>query len=258
MLIKKRIFVLYKLSITNFKKLVHRLNKQTLIGSDAPFRVLFYKIMSKKMTTGELAVKRPIDYKKLMTEASVTQMKYLQHNESVKKLLGQVDAMITEMDKMITHDILRHKLKSSAKNFIRELESWNSANYHDAIKTNTIEQTNEYINEHEEIQSLIQDVHTDYRPHLIEVLKTFIENGYNTEETNKRVAKEQFTLLKEFFAPDIVKKQLKRIDENIFEYTVIHVSEVITREQVLNLPKVDPLTIDFLDKMFRYCRLQWK
>lgn len=213
---------------------------------------------NQKLTTNELATKRPAEYQKLMQGAKNKQLEYLQHNESVKKLLGQIDTMIVEMDNMMTHDIFRHKLKSAAKNFVRELESWNSANYHDAVKTSTMEQTNEYINEYEQIQDIFQSIHTDYRPHLIDVLNKFIESGYDTEKVNKRVAKEQFTLLKEFFAPDIVKKQLKRIDENIFDYTVMHVSEIITREQVLNLKKVDPLTVEFLEKLFNYCRLSWK
>lgn len=210
-----------------------------------------------KLTTNELAVQRPQEYKEVMNKAKLKQLEYLQHNESVKKLLGQIDTMLVEMDKMMTHDIFRHKLKASAKNFVRELESWNSANYHDAVRTSTIEATNEYINEHEQITEIFQSIHTDYRPHLIDVLNKFIECGYDTETVNKRVSKEQFSLLKDFFAPDLVKKQLKRIDPNIFEYNVMHVNEVLTREKVMSLPKIDKLTIEFLEKLFNYCRLKW-
>ena len=149
-----------------------------------------------KLTTNELAVKRPQEYKEVMNKAKLKQLEYLQHNESVKKLLGQIDSMLLEMDNMMTHDIFRHKLKASAKNFVRELEAWNSANFHDAVKSNTIESTNEYINEHEQIQEIFQSIHTDYRPHLINLLNKFVESGYDTEAVSKRVAKEQFTLLK--------------------------------------------------------------
>lgn len=205
------------------------------------------------LTASDVAVKYPDFYKKAMQEKRIKEgLPFAKYNDSFNKIAYHIDKMFTLLDDL--DDFFVHTLKAKANGFIKELESLNTKTF--PLKDESQLQFFEIIKEQEQLFDLITNTHNIYYQDLLEILTEYNKTR-NKESVIKSILDSQYALFKDFEIPEIVRKQVLRIEKNADSFTVLHLSEVVTREKVLNLPKLNPKTLDVLDKMFKNAQIKW-
>lgn len=209
----------------------------------------------KVLTASELAVQKPHLYNKKMQEMKANEgIKTNKHNDSVCKVFYHVDTLLSLMDDLLDEGVFVQNLKAKAKLFLKELESYNTKMY--SVSEKSQAQVMEVITEQEQLFDLITNTHNIYYQDLFEILTEYNKTR-NKDEVIKSILASQYALFKDFEIPEIVRKQVLRIEKNADSFTVLHLAEVVTREKVLNLPKLNPKTLDVLDKMFKNAQIKW-
>jgi len=203
----------------------------------------------------ELALKHPAVYEKEMQKSRKTEGVAIEkHNDSVIKIFYHVDMLLSLMDDVLDSGVLVQNIKAKAKLFLRELESYNSNMY--AVSNKGVEQVNELITEQEQLHNLINNTHNLYYTDLFDVLTEYNKTK-SKEQVINLILENKYALFKDYELPDIVRKQVLRIEPEADKFTIIHLSELVTREKVENLRGLNHKTLEVLDKMFRNAQVKW-
>lgn len=209
----------------------------------------------KVFTATELAIERPSIYAKQMQENKVNEgLRIAKHNDSIVKVFYHVDMLLSLMDNLLDEGAFVQNVKAKAKLFVKELESYNNKMY--SVSESGQKQVGELINEQERLHQLITETHNIYYPDLLEILELY-HSTRNKDAVIKTVLNNQYALFKDFEIPDIVRKQVLRVEPNADSFNILHLAEIMPREKVMQLPKLNPKTIDVLDKMFRNAQIKW-
>jgi len=202
-----------------------------------------------------LAIEYPTKYKDEMEKQRNTVYRNLvQQNEAMSKIFYHVDVLISLMDKCIEQDWFKQEIKAKGNTFLKALESYNSKMYSGSEKMTN--QVQEIIAEQEEIWATVNNIHSIYYTEFLSILKKY-EEGHSIEEINKSILDSQFAMFKDFHIEAIVRQQVKRIEPNADHFNILHLSEVVTREKLSKLSKLNPLTMEVMDKIMRNAQISW-
>ena len=205
------------------------------------------------VTASEITVQDPSFYKKAMDEKRKNEgLPAAKYNDSFIKIFYHVDKLITLMDDL--DGVFTHGLKASSKRFVKELESYNSNTF---PKTEHGQQQYfEAVGEQEKLYDLIDNCHNIYYKDLGEILEKYNE-FHNKDLIIQKILEAQYSLFRDYEIDEKVRKQILRIEPNADFFNILHLSEVVTREKVLALPKLNQKTLDVLDKIFRNAQIKW-
>ena len=214
-------------------------------------------IQPKKVNATTLAIEYPAKYKKemqLQREGIYT--KLVQQNEVLPKIFYHVDVLISLLDSCLGEDYFKHELRAKAKALLKLVESYNAKMYSPETSEKCQIQISEVITEQEEIFNIVNNVHSIYYTELLKILKNY-EEGHSVETINKSILDSQFAMFKDFHIETIVKQQVKRIEPNADYFNILHLSEIVTREKLSKLSKLNPLTMEVMDKIMRNAQISW-
>jgi hypothetical protein len=170
------------------------------------------------------------------------------------KVFYLVDALLEHMDNLVDEGFFKQKTKQLAKNFILQLEKYNQNIYSCSPDGN--DKIRELIAEQFEAHSIIDNIHNLYHPELLELLKKY-EAGHKTDLLVEEILNTQYAMFKDFELPDIVRKQVLRIEPNADSFNILHLAEIVTREKVMALKQLNPKTVEILDKIYRNAQIKW-
>ena len=230
------------------------MTKVTLLETDEQ-KILAQLQGKTVITTTEMAINYTQQYTEQFKEHREKQGKpVVKHNDAMIKVFYLVDALLEQMDVLIDDAFFVQKTKQIAKNFVQQLEKYNQNIYSCSESGNN--KIREIIAEQFEIHNIVSNIHNLYYTELLELLKKY-EDGHKTELIVKDILNTQYAMFKDFELPDIVRKQVLRVEENADNFNILHLAEVVTREKVMALKQLNPKTLDVLDKIFRNAQIKW-
>lgn len=205
------------------------------------------------ITASEIAIQDPKFYAKAMQEKRKNEgLPAAKYNDSFIKIFYHIDKLLTLMDDL--EGVFTHNLKASSKRFVKDLESYNSNTF---PKTeNGQNQYFEAVGEQEKLYDLINQTHNIYYKDLGEILEKYNE-FHNKDLIIQKILDAQYSLFGDYEIDEKVRKQVLRIEPNADFFNILHLTEVVTREKVLALPKLNQKTLEVLDKIFRNAQIKW-
>jgi hypothetical protein len=202
-----------------------------------------------------LAVEYPAKYQKEMQlQREGIYSKLVQQNEAMSKIFYHVDMLMSLLDKCIDEQYFKHEVKAKANALLKFVEMYNAKMYSGSEKMTS--QVQEIIAEQEEIWATVNNIHSIYYTEFLSILKKY-EEGHSVETINKSILDSQFAIFKDFHIEAIVRQQVKRIEPNADHFNILHLSEVVTREKLSKLSKLNPLTMEVMDKIMRNAQISW-
>jgi len=194
-------------------------------------------------------------YKKVMANGRKTNgVMVAKHDDSMVKLFYHAQKTLDLLDDVFGKDYLKHEMKRTGNLFLKSLEKFNNEMYQCSEKD---QKTTMMLEEEQrKIFDLVTQTHNIYYPNLFEILTEY-NKAKNRDAIIKQILDSQYAMFKDFEIPDIVVKQVLRIEPNALNMNILHLSEVVTRKKMMNLPRLNERTIDVITKMMNNAQINW-